>query len=1286
MNIKTLLRWLAYLFLLFTGVVIIAALFIRFFVFPNIDQYKDDIAQLASQTIERTITIGKIETGWRQLSPRASLRNVTIYDEQNRPALTLKRIDTQLSWLSLGLFKLKLSELTAHEPNLVIRRSKDGILYLAGVNLSGRDNPDFANWLLSQAKVGVSNASVTYLDELRLAPPLSLHQLNFSLKNNAWKSLLGRHEFSLSALPSLGTAQPILVDGHFIGRDMSNLKKWYGEIHTTLKQTELNAWQPWLDYPVQILSGTGDAETWLHFSALKIDSITTHLQVNNVSLQTAKQAKPLIIKQLSGQLGWSDHNNRQAVTAKNVHFSLSSGMQMQTASGAWAQSIKKGQPWIETKLSIQSMQLDAIKNTLQYFSIPAAWMRYVEGLAPSGKISKFHLVTAGNAQALASYSVAADFNQLSSLAYEQIPGFTRLSGNLKANENGGTLNLAASQASIDLKQVLRWPVPADQLNGQVIWKIAQDTLTVRAKELAISSPHLTGSVNVEYTHNPKLGDNLDLTGQFSQGNAKYALFYYPTSLGVDTLHWLDTSLLAGRVEDIQVRVKGRLADFPFVNSKHQPDPSLGIFKVTANMRDGLIEYGTGWPVITGLDSKMLFEGTRMLLNATKGNIAGNALLSSRIEIPQLDADAPMLRIDGELAGKVSDGIRFVNTSPVKEVALGFTDDLKTAGDAKLQLALRIPLQNVDAAKYTGAYQIINGTLLANEGLGLPELTNVNGTLNFTESGLSADRINTTLLGGPAQLNLNTNADKSIHATARGQLTAAGLQQLVSNPFTQSLQGSTEWSADIHINKPLTNIAIQSTLAGMAIHLPAPFNKAANTASRLVIEKTQSSATQDEISVQYAGLLSAKLARVASNGSFKLARGEIGINKPATMPSNQAVTINANLDQLDVDAWLAYFNQTASTQTSAQQHQAFDTAWIDQANVTVKALTIQNRLVDNISMLIKPMPSGLRASVQSPQIVGELEWQNANNGNNGKVIAHLKTLMIPNSKQPALASNKQEIKRLASQYPALDIQVDSFEIGNKKLGALALNAYENGDDWVIQSLTIQNPDNTLTAEGNWHNWTRSPNTFLKFNLQSNNIGKTLQRFGQPDAVKGGKATVSGQLKWPGSPHEFDAAGLSGQFKLEAEKGQIVKVQPGVGRLLGLLSLQSLPRRLTLDFRDLFSEGFAFDKISANATASNGILRSDDFFMTGPAAETYIKGETNLKTETQNLYVKVMPHISDSLSLAALAGGPIVGAAAFVAQKLLKDPLNKIASSEYRITGTWDKPQEVESKQENSQQSQ
>jgi uncharacterized protein YhdP len=255
--------------------------------------------------------------------------------------------------------------------------------------------------------------------------------------------------------------------------------------------------------------------------------------------------------------------------------------------------------------------------------------------------------------------------------------------------------------------------------------------------------------------------------------------------------------------------------------------------------------------------------------------------------------------------------------------------------------------------------------------------------------------------------------------------------------------------------------------------------------------------------------------------------------------------------------------------------------------------------------------------------------------------------------------------------------ENFEIKQKKLGRLELVATQQNIDWNIDKLVISNPDSTLSVNGVWNSWKRRPNTRLNLTWNIEDLGKTMDRYGYPDTIKGGNADLTGNLRWPGSPHEFNVAGLGGKLKLEAKNGQFLKIRPGVGRLLGVLSLQSLPRRLSFDFRDIFSAGFSFDKIGVNADIDNGIMRSDDFMMEGPAAKVAIKGETNLAKETQNLRIKVTPSISDSLSVAAFAGGPAVGVAAIVAQKLLNDPFNKLVAYEYDITGTWDEPQEVKS---------
>ncbi|MGZ8264673.1 MAG: YhdP family protein, partial [Burkholderiales bacterium] len=171
-----------------------------------------------------------------------------------------------------------------------------------------------------------------------------------------------------------------------------------------------------------------------------------------------------------------------------------------------------------------------------------------------------------------------------------------------------------------------------------------------------------------------------------------------------------------------------------------------------------------------------------------------------------------------------------------------------------------------------------------------------------------------------------------------------------------------------------------------------------------------------------------------------------------------------------------------------------------------------------------------------------------------------------------------------------------------------------------------------------------------------------------------AKIEGQLSWSGSPLEFDYPTLAGQLVVDASNGQFVKLEPGLGKLLGVLSLQALPRRLTLDFRDVFSEGLAFDSIIGSLKIDRGIAVTDNFRIQGPSARVVMAGEVDLVRETQKMRVRVTPHISDSVSIAgALIGGPVAGVAAFIAQKVLKDPLEQLVSFEYNVTGNWADPQ-------------
>ncbi len=1278
-SLKKISRWALYALLSLLTIIILAALAVRFILFPNIDQYKNDFAAYATKRIGQKVTVGNIETGWDGISPHFVLKNINLFDAENRSTFHLNDAEANISWLSIPLLHPHLSYLAVNQPEITIRRKTDGNIYLAGINLSGPSNPDFTNWLLSQREVVIKNAQVVWIDDIRKAPPLSLKQLNLTLSNPTWRSLFGQHQFELSALPSTGTSQAITANGHFVGRDISKLNTWHGELFAYLKQTDLAVWRPWLDYPINIQTGTGETQVWLDFADAKIEKVKTHTALNNLSLIMNKQAAPFIAKQFTGDISWSDFKGTQTISAQNIKLSSNTGLNISNGSGYYATSIKKGKPWIKADFKLDKFSLATIKQLSPYFQLPENVTSKLNGLSPVGELQALAFGYEGDTNKVEAYKISASFKQLGLTAYQKIPGFSNLTGQIKANEDGGEITLKSKNATIDLKDILRWPIPADKLDGQIKWGINGDKAQIDARDIFITSPHIEGTVNASLNVNSLKSGNfrdsyLDLTGKFGKGNAKYAPFYYPIILGKTTLHWLDTSILAGRAEDVNVIVKGNLADFPYVDKKNQPDKKLGIFKVTTKISDALLEYGTGWPVIEGIGLDMLFEGKRMELNANKGHIYGNKIIKSKAEIAQLDADSPMLHVVGEVEGPVADGVKFVNESPVKLVTQGFTDGLKVAGNGKLNLELIIPMQNLEAAKYKGNYKIADGTIFANTDVGLPELSKLNGVLSFTENSLTAQNISTEILGGPAQFSLRTGSDKILHVSAAGHVTDNGIKKLASNALTDSIQGSANWTGEITIKKPLVDLNIHSNLIGMAIGLPPPFNKPASQEMAFNLDKKQLSPSNDSININYGNVITAKLLRTEQAGKLAFERGDIGVNMAAEQPNQTGLSLHGKLDYLNADDWLALFNKPNSKTDAGR-------ITINKANIAVQRLDIFGRNLNALKLTAQPSTTGLLMSIDSQEITGDAEWQS---GGNGKIIARLKNLTIPNSSDStAKTTVKKDYKKLSNGYPALDVMVDNFQLGNKKLGSLELNAFENNDDWVIQKLKITNPDSTLSADGTWHNWTSNPNTRLKFALNVSNIGATLVRFGQLDAVKGGEANVVGQLQWSGSPHEFNTGSLDGNFKLDAKKGQFLKMQPGVGRLFGLLTLQSLPRRLSLDFRDLFSDGFAFDQISANAKIDDGIMRSDDFFMTGPAAEAKIKGETNLKTETQKLRVAVKPHVSDSLSLAALAGGPIAGAAAFVAQKLLKDPFNKIASSEYIITGTWDKPQEVESEKDKAQ---
>ena len=1269
MPLQKIKRWL--LTLLIVVLVVLAGIIgvIQFYVFPHIDDYKDRIAQQLSQSMKQEVTIAHIGIRWRGLAPEVTLGDVTVFDTQQRPALELSKVITRLSWSSVVLLSPSLISLRIDAPNLIIRRTSNGELFLAGISMSGKGNPAFSNWLLAQRRIRITHATVTWVDEQRQAPPLLLEDLNIEILTPVWQRLLNRHTVHMDSLVSTGTQQRITLDSVLVGDDVTKPEAWHGEVSLRLPQIDLAAWSPWLDMPLKVHAGQGSMTSTLAFKTMQLQRMAAQINLKSVSFTPPDKTETFLANSMSGEFRWQRVEQRHMIYLKHFSADIHPGLKLDDANG----ELQWDSHGHEGVLTVKKFALAQGELFAKWLGSQSQAADYLEHVAPAFNASQVKLRWLNHEDKWQDYAVEANLNAVHTTAYEQLPGLKNWSGRLSLHPNAGSIDLDTQNASIDLAKILRWPVPIDRLQGNIEWDNNGKKMLISTRNLHLSNPHIALRTNMEYQLGATGGDTIQLQTQIERGDAKHARFYYPLILGESTLHWLDTSILAGQIRRGDVIIKGRMKDFPFVNAAHQADPSLGLFKVTAQVDHASLEYGTGWPLIQGVDALLKFEGKRMDIAVKNGTTVGQHITQAQVEIPQLDADWPMLNVKATVTGTVEQGVKFVNTSPVRQVTMGFTDYLKTSGDAELKLALQIPLNDVDHSLFQGDYAIKNGRIAANPEIAMPEMANINGHLKFTEKGLQAQGVQLSLFDNPASVSLTSRSDKSVIIQGSGRITDAALKKLDSNLLTKALHGTTDWKSNLLIQPPgIIRLDIRSQLIGMGIDLPEPMKKAVETPANFTIRLRQESNQPDKIAIHYNDWLHANFLRTTAGQESKITAGEISVNTPPRMPSGDGINLRADFQKLDVDEWLTYIGQSTGSTTESARPADIP---LNRIELNAGTLHVFDRNLHQIKLNVAPNQERLKMSIQSQEMAGDVDWIS---GKPNKLIAKLSYLRVPRSMDTDDASTAPgEVRRLNMVYPEVEISAQDFQFGDKQLGSLDIKAYNSGENWVIQKMNLNNPDSQLTADGTWRNSVRNPQTTLKFNLTSNNLGKTLQRF-QPggEMVKGGTGNIAGQIGWPGSPHQFAVERLDGNFSMQLEKGQILKVQPGVGRLLGLLSLQSLPRRLTLDFRDLFSQGFAFDNITSTANIRDGILRSDDLFMTGPAAEARLKGETNLKTETQRLKVKVIPHISDSVSLAALAGGPIVGVAAFIAQKLLKDPLNKISSSEYMITGTWDNPQEVE----------
>lgn len=408
-------------------------------------------------------------------------------------------------------------------------------------------------------------------------------------------------------------------------------------------------------------------------------------------------------------------------------------------------------------------------------------------------------------------------------------------------------------------------------------------------------------------------------------------------------------------------------------------------------------------------------------------------------------------------------------------------------------------------------------------------------------------------------------------------------------------------------------------------------------------------------------------------------------------------VSVDVNSLDADAWESVISETTASSESAKptrredQSKSSPTASgvVAPIGLKIKAgeLTYSGRAIHQVALdasYLDLQPSGQwHVNINSKEAKGAIDYRLASPGAAPKVFARMNLLVIPPSeldKVESLLSTKDTV------MPSLDIIVDELEIKGKKLGHAEIDALnqsqaDGGREWRINKLNLTVPEGRFQATGFWaipKDVNKNQNVSLKkttldFNLDIDNAGQMLDRMGTRGAVSAGKGKLNGQISWYGSPMQMDYASLGGRFNINIEKGSFLKTEPGAARLLGVLNLQALPRRLFLDFKDIFSDGFSFDFFRGDISIDSGIAKTNNLQMKGVNAAIFMEGRTDISNETQNLKVIVIPEIdAGTASLVVAAINPVVGISSYLAQYFLKKPISQATTKDFLIEGTWSDP--------------
>ena len=1232
-------------------------------VLPNLSQHRDLVEETLSDLLQAKVHIASIDGRWDGWRPVVDIDGLSIEKDSDDKQLSIAVLDATFSFdpaQSIRIFQPVFNQLDLR--GLTVRHSlvetedkqKDDEPSVS----EGSGSKLFA-WLLHQSSVRIIDARFDL--ETPLGEKVSISPVHLWLQQDADK-----HQMQVKA--QLKTSQGE-VNTRFIAEVEGNPSKNPAQFYLNVEGLDHEILNPWLNlFDIQLKKFQASQEVWGEFLDGKLQYLSGQTQVDSLdfadysfgqlALHTA-----LMRRDRSYQLQVTDillGESEKKLNLPRLSLDL----------------VRNEKAYQPHQLMIDQVDLKNVKNWVaaQTF-VPADLLDIVNTLQPVGELENV-LVNWAKGAELDEFKVSADLNNVSISAWDDVPELTGINGLLVADKTSGQIHLKSQNFGMFYPTLFdhRWKY--NDALGVIGWRFEDKGVVVASQLLHLLGDHLSAdgrfSVYLPFSKDEQPLLNLQIGVQNSDGlQAQY--YIPPKEVGADTYKWLVKAIKGGQVKRAGFVLNGvtrsRLDDYQ--------SPAVQMF---FDVNQASFEYDPEWPAIHKAETFVFFRNGELVVEAQGGKVYDSHVDYAWVHLPDT---ADRLYVVGQATGQADTLQTLLKRTPLKKEVGNGLDGWDMQGELETQIDLEIPLYSPNKKPKVQVHSRVNKGRFSSDEERL-DFADIQGEVNFSSAtGLYTETLKGSLFSQPVSARILSDK-KQTQLLLDGSLEATRLKKWLDLELLNVMRGKLSYQAQLDIcpSPSCNQLTIKSDLKGVEIAAPAPLAKTSSQPMQLTLhsdlggEGGKQTRFKLNLGNQLRGVMLMRGPDVVK-GSFVLG------GERASLPKEKGIWVSGELPSLDYDQLDQFLRQAGFLPDKSEKPKSESAATsvtvankLKEVSLQLGQFSLDDFQIDDVHVRLLPQPQGWLVKSKSEMLEGQL-WLPDNS--DVPYALRLDRLTLSKSDEKAVEETvDQSVPKTDVQpkdLPLIDVDIRELNVSGKHLGHWQLEVRPTEKGTKFQNIVGQLPGTEVNGEMSWEQ-NGSNLSDLTLKLDSNDFSQALSAWGLSEAVETKKLTAYLQLSWDRVPWDFDLSRADGVMQFNAQSGRLLDVGKSGNflRVFGILNLNSLGRRLRLDFSDLLKSGVAFDKMTGDYKITKGIAETvEPFVMQGPSSNFVMTGKLDLVNETVDKDIEVALPVTGNIPLVSvLLGAPQVAGAVFLFDKLIGDPLEKFTKVRYHLTGGWSDP--------------